>query len=167
MGVTDFDEETNPDTDLIDSSDEVNQHNDDEIQNEEALSDFEDMIDSSGSTDTEHSITILHFGQLMYKAAIFRLISNRVGVPKSGDRLRRVQGMSKFLTKPNPGQATDSTDIFAVRDILATVVSNSQGTNLVLLYAECLLNGKQKVTYVDRSTPGIIIWSSFTTSRRT
>ena len=59
--------------------------------------------------------------------------------------------MSKFLTKPNPGQATDSTDILAVRDILATVVSNSQGTNLVLLFAKCLLNGKQKVTY------GIII----------
>ena len=29
MGVTDFDEETNPDTDLIDTSDKVNQHNDD------------------------------------------------------------------------------------------------------------------------------------------
>ena len=50
---------------------------------------------------------------------------------KSGDRLRRVQGISKFLTKPNPGQATDSTDILAVREILSTVVSNSQGTNLV------------------------------------
>ena len=94
MGVTDFDEETNPDTDLIDSSDQANQHNDDEIQNEKALPDFGDLIDSSGSTDTEHSITILHSGQLMYKAAILRLISNGVGVSKSGDRLRRVQGMS-------------------------------------------------------------------------
>ena len=42
-----------------------------------------------------------------------------MGVSKSGDRLGRVQEMSKFLTKPNPGQAADSTDILSVRDILA------------------------------------------------
>ena len=66
VGVTDFDKETNPDTDFIDSSDEENQHNDDEIQNEDALSGFEDMIDSSGSTDTERSITITITKHLFY-----------------------------------------------------------------------------------------------------
>ena len=68
---------------------------DDAAINEEAFSQLEDELDN-GNVDTRHPITINMDGTEMYKSTV-RLISSGFGINKSGDRLRRVQGMSKFV----------------------------------------------------------------------
>ena len=56
--------------------------------------DFEDALQSSETSN--HAITLDFEGQIMYKESVLRLISTGVGLKKSGDRLRRVQGLSKY-----------------------------------------------------------------------
>ena len=61
-------------------------------------------------------------GTEVYKSTAVRLISSGVGIKKSGDRLRRVQGISKFVgSKQNPVE--DDDNIITVRDPVATLCS--------------------------------------------
>ena len=111
---------------------------------------------------TENSITIEFEGKLFYKASVLRLISTGVGLKKSGDRLRRVQGLSKYCTAlKNSDEASEIGDnIVTVKDQLATLVSsNGRDVSLVVLLADKITDSMKKVkhTIVDKLSVNILI----------
>ena len=61
-----------------------------------AYTGFEDALDDG---DQPREITVSYNGKQMYKASALRLISTSQGLQKSNDRLRRVAGLSKFMSK--------------------------------------------------------------------
>lgn len=132
---------------------------DDEVMQIEAFIEFEDDL-ANGDTNNDHSITIEFNGQIMYKASALRLISTGVGLKKSADRLKRVQGLSKFNTKNTGPQLSESCDILTVKDPLATLVtSNGQDISLVVFLADTITDtvNKSKHTFVGKSQEHIEI----------
>ena len=115
---------------------------DDGEVNEEAFSPFEDEL-SNGNVDVEHSMTITLDGTDMYKSTAVRLICNGVGIKKSGDRLRRVQGMSKFVCSKQR-TANEDDKIITVRDPVATPCSLGGVRKLVVLFVDKLIDGEKK-----------------------
>ena len=73
-----------------------------------------------------------------------------IGVKKSGDRLRRVQGMSKFVgSKQNPAKEDDN--IITVRDPVATLCSLGSFRKLIVMFVDKLIDGeKKKVSFARR-----------------
>ena len=121
---------------------------DDGEVNEEAFCQFEDEL-SNGNVDVEHSITITLDGTDMYKSTAVRLICNDVGIKKSGDRLRRVQGMSTFVgSKQRTANVDDN--IIIVRDPVATLCSLGGVRKLVVLFVDKLIDGKKRRASFDR-----------------
>ena len=88
---------------------------------ETALTEFEDDIEER---DQLHEITITQNGKEMYKATALRLITSNKGFRKSNDRLRRVAGLSKFMSKSGNSNSanTNSNDILTLKDTVATLV---------------------------------------------
>ena len=109
IGVSAFDEgddreNDQDDIDLRDSGEEASSSQqplamDDQIIQEQAFVEFEDVLHNGESS--EHPITVTFACKVMYKASVVRLISSGVGWKKSGDRLGRVQGLSKFGVSRN------------------------------------------------------------------
>ena len=86
----------------------------------------------------------------MYKSTAVRLISSGVRIKKSGDRLRRVQGMSKFVrSKQNPGK--EDGNIITLRDPVATLCSLGGFRKLIVMFVDKLIDEeKKKVSFVRR-----------------
>ena len=85
----------------------------------------------------------------MYKSTAVRLICNGVGI-KSGDRLRRVQGMSKFVGSKQR-TANEDDKIITVRDPVATLCSLGGVRKLVVLVVDKMIDGeKRRVSFVRR-----------------
>ena len=121
---------------------------DDGEVNEEAFSPFEDEL-SNGNVDVEHSMTITLDGTDMYKSTYVGLICNGVGIKKSGDRLRRVSGMSKFVGS-NQRTASEDDKIITVRDPVATLCSLGGLRKLVLFVDKLIDEEKRRVSFVRR-----------------
>ena len=60
---------------------------------------YTEFEDASEDGDQPHEVTVSYNGKRMYKASALRLISTSKGLKKSNDRLRRVAGLSKFMSK--------------------------------------------------------------------
>ena len=107
---------------------------DDQIIQEEAFVEFEDALHNGESS--EHPITVTFEGKVMYKASVLRLISSGVGLTKSGNRLRRVQGLSKISVSRNDESNSNADEIggniVTVKDQLDTLVT-SDGKDVSLI----------------------------------
>ena len=121
---------------------------DDGEVNKESFSQFEDEL-SNGNVDVEHSITITLDGTDMHKSTAVRLICDGVGIKKSGDRLRRVQGMSKFVGLKQR-TANEDDNIITVRDPVATLCSLGGGRKFVLFVDKLIDGEKKRVSFVGR-----------------
>ena len=95
----------------------------------------------------------------MYKSSVVRLISSGIGIKKSGDRLRRVQELSRFISQEpdSPDVAEDDNNI-AVKDPVATLCSKQGCLNLAVIFVDKFIDVEKKsVNYVNRETPETFI----------
>ena len=97
---------------------------DDADKHDLLFSQFEDAIQDEHS-DSGHSLTVKVDGKTMFKSSVVRLISSGMGLKKSGDRLRRVQGLSRFMPDKsgNVPLDEDSNNVIALKDPIATICS--------------------------------------------
>ena len=128
IGVKENDE---TDLDEIENTEKL----DDAHDNDELFNQFEDDLEN-GATETNHTIKIKLGGKEMYKSSIVRLISSGLGIKKSGDRLRRVQVISRFMSqKPDSPDVAENDNTIAVKDPVATC--SKQGClSLAVIFVE-------------------------------
>ena len=127
---------------------------DDADKHDLLFSQFEDAIQDEHS-DSGHSLTVKVDGKTMFKSSVVRLISSGMGLKKSGDRLRRVQGLSRFMLDKsgNVPLDEDSNNVIALKDPIATICSTKGCLSLAVMFVERIDHEKRRVSFVPRESP--------------
>ena len=123
-------------------------------EEETALTEFEDDIEER---DQRHEITITQNGKEMYKTTALRLITSNKGFRKSNDRLRRVAGLSKFMSKSGNSNSanTNSNDILTLKDTVAALVGTVNGYNLVVVNIDAITDpSEEKLSFCSIDDDG-------------
>ena len=145
-----------------DCNDDVNEHeenvSDERTTDNEAYIEFEDMLENT--QDVVQNPTVMFEGKQVYKASILKIISDKVGLSKSGDRLKRIQGISKFQV--NTDQANEDSpskdSIITIKDPFCTILHGSRGISLVVILADCIHDPQKKQhTFVENGGSILVV----------